>query len=60
MGKTFYQTPAVKREIRIRLTGQILGGSLVDKANIVSKGQDVENLDFSSGNTEGFNHMWEN
>ena len=36
-----------------------MAGSVVDHADITSVGQKVTDYDFSEGNTQGFNHTWE-
>ena len=59
INKAPYQTPAVEREIQLLMTGRILEASLVDKAEVVTKGQEVENFDFSPDNTGNYNHTWE-
>ncbi len=54
--KTRYIAPAVRRVMPIRLNGTLLSGSVADHVEVISMGQDVENLDFSG---DGFNHEWE-
>ena len=51
-----YVAPAILQEGRLELEMPILENSLVDKAVIVSVGQDVEEHDFSG---DDFNHEWE-
>lgn len=58
--KQQYVAPAILRQTALSMGVAILAQSIVDKANVVSMGQDVENLDFSPGNTNGFNFDWEN
>lgn len=58
--KQQYVAPAILRQTALSPGVALLAQSIVDKANVVSKGQDVENLDFSPGNNSGFNFDWEN
>ncbi len=51
-----YKAPAILREVRLQLEGELLSGSVVDHIEVTSMGQDVENIDFS-GDT--FNHDWQ-
>ena len=57
MKKMKYTPPAVLRERTIFVEESILVGSFADKTRIESKGQDVEQYDFSD---DSFNHTWEN
>ena len=51
-----YKAPAILREVRLQLEGEILGGSIVDKAPIISDGQEVVDI-----NADDFqwNNNWE-
>ena len=51
-----YKAPAILREVRLQLEGELLTGSVVDHIEVTSMGQDVEPIDFSP-NT--FNHDWQ-
>ncbi len=57
--KYHYDSPAIVRVIQLHTTGELLSGSVVDNANIRAVGQEVQDYDFTSGNTDGFNHTWE-
>lgn len=53
-----YQTPEILREVPFLLEAALLADSVVNKANVTSMGQKVEDYDFAAeGNT--FNHQWE-
>lgn len=54
--KLRYVTPAVLREVPFQTEGELLAGSIVDKASITSVGQSVKDYDFSGND---FNHDWE-
>ncbi len=58
--KQQYVAPAILRQTALSPGVALLAQSIVDKANVVSMGQDVENLDFSPNNSNGFNFDWEN
>jgi len=58
MKRKNYAPPEVLREGSLYLEAPILENSLVDKAAIVSVGQEVEEYDFSPENSD-FNHEWE-
>ena len=57
--KIQYVRPAILREVNLHTEGTLLAGSVVDHADITSVGQKVTDYNFSDGNTEGFNHTWE-
>ena len=57
--KYHYDSPAIVRVIQLHTTGELLSGTVVDNANIRAVGQEVQDYDFTSGNTDGFNHTWE-
>ena len=57
--KQRYVAPAILRQTALDRGCELLSGSIVDGANVVSMGQNVENLDFSPENTSGFNFEWE-
>lgn len=51
-----YVPPQVKHQARLMLEEPILENSFVDKAEINSIGQEVEDYNFGDS---GFNHVWE-
>lgn len=51
-----YETPRVLRVVAMNPEGPILAGSVADKAEVTSCGQEVVDLDFSRPE---FNHNWE-
>lgn len=51
-----YVAPAILREMQFVPDGQILAGSVVDKATVTSVGQEVNDINWEA---EGFNHTWE-
>ena len=51
-----YKAPAILREVCLQLEEELLVGSVIDKTDITSVGQTVDEYDFSK---EGFNHTWE-
>lgn len=57
--KQQYVAPAILRQTPLNKGCELLAGSIVNDANVISMGQDVENYDFSPTNTDGFNHQWE-
>jgi hypothetical protein len=57
--KQQYVAPAILRQTALLPGVTLLSQSVVDNANVVSMGQDVENLDFSPDNSGGFNFNWE-
>ena len=54
--KMRYNAPAVRRVVPVHLKGSLLSGSVADHIEVISMGQDVEELDFSG---DGFNHEWQ-
>ena len=54
--KMRYKAPAVRRVVPVHLKGSLLSGSVADHIEVISMGQDVEELDFSG---DGFNHEWQ-
>ena len=55
-----YKAPAILREVRLQLEGELLSGSVVDHIEVTSMGQEVDNYNYDfSSNTDGFNHNWE-
>lgn len=59
MNKTalFFEPARVLRKLSIEMEGELLAGSVVNKAGVQTKGQQVEEFDFSDSNTM-FNHSW--
>lgn len=51
-----YASPVILRVVGFAPRASLLAGSIVDKANVTSVGQQVDNYDFSDGS---FNHTWE-
>lgn len=51
-----YHPASVVRRIPIQMEGELLAGSVVDKMQVQSTGQEVEEIDFSRSS---FNHSWE-
>ena len=51
-----YEKPVIKRIVSFSLRRELLAGSVVDKAEVESVGQEVVEYDFSG---DGFNHDWE-
>lgn len=58
--KQQYVAPAILRQTALSQGVALLAQSIVDNANVVSMGQEVEDLDFSPSNTKGFNFDWDN
>lgn len=56
MKRNSYQSPVVLQEVSIRLERGFLAASLVDQAEVVAVGQEVQEYDLSS---DEFNHQWE-
>ena len=56
--KKKYSPPAVLRETAVFVEESILTGSIVNKTEIESKGQDVVQYDYSD-DSKNFNHTWE-
>ena len=54
--KKNYEAPAILRTTPFRMESTILAGSIVDKATVVSQGQQVDTYNFESNE---FNHTWE-
>lgn len=54
--KEIYHPAAILRRISLQTEGDLLSGSVVDKMQVQSAGQEVEEYDFS---TSPFNHSWE-
>ena len=55
-----YKAPAILREVRLQLEGELLTGSVVDHIEVTSMGQEVDNYDFNFGNpNDPFNHNWQ-
>ena len=55
-----YKAPAILREVRLQLEGELLSGSVKGNIDVTSMGQEVDNYDYDfSSNTDGFNHNWE-
>lgn len=50
-----YTKPEIKKIVELE-TGELMAGSVVEKAEVTSTGQEVIDLDFSSGE---FNTQWE-
>ena len=57
--KQQYVAPAILRQTHLSPGAALLAQSVVNNANVVSMGHNVENLDFSPENTSGFNFDWE-
>ena len=55
--KKTYAAPAILRLVDYAPQEALLAGSIVDKANVTSQGQEVDTYDW---NDSGFNHKWEN
>ena len=55
-----YKAPAILREVRLQLEGELLSGSVVNNIEVTSMGQEVDNYNFDFNNQDGFNHTWEN
>lgn len=55
--KKHYQSPELIRKVAFVSDVSLLAGSIVDKANVTSQGQEVDTYDW---NDSGFNHKWEN
>ena len=53
--KLHYETPAIRREVILRTEGEILAGSIVDNADVMTTGQEVVDLDFSNAE---FTYSW--
>lgn len=51
-----YQSPEILRKVAISSAASVLAGSIVDKANVVSQGQQVDTYNWTD---TGFNHDWE-
>lgn len=56
MERKKYITPRIKKVVILAEGYDILAGSVVDKADVTSTGQEVIDLDFSD---DSFNHNWE-
>ena len=56
-----YQTPTVLKEIDVLLERNFLEGSVVDDMTVVSMGQEVEDITFSTEGTDEnpFTFTWE-
>lgn len=54
--KMKYITPGIKKSVKLAEGYDILAGSVVEKTEVTSVGQEVIDFDFSDGN---FNHNWE-
>ena len=55
--KLYYEAPAILRKTPLRLEGEILAGSVVNQATIISNGQQVTDID--AGSTEfDWNNNW--
>ena len=59
--KQTYQTPVVLKEVDVLLERDFLAGSVVDDMTVVSTGQEVEELSFSTEGTDDnpFTFTWE-
>ena len=53
-------TPAILQELSLLGESPILQGSVASDMTVTATGQEVEDYDFGSANTEGFNHTWGN
>lgn len=53
--KNSFEPAKVLRKLAIEMEGNLLAGSVVDKAAVQTKGQQVEEFDF---NETMFNHSW--
>lgn len=51
-----YQSPEIIRKLAFVSDVSLLAGSIVDKANVTSQGQEVDTYNW---NDTGFNHDWE-
>lgn len=51
-----YEAPKIKKIVELRPEQDILAGSVVEKAEVTSMGQEVVEYDFSS---DEFNQEWE-
>ncbi len=56
MKKLPYVPPLILREMEFCVEKGLLAGSVVDKTTVTSVGQEVNDIDWSTG---GFNHTWE-
>ncbi len=52
-----YVSPVILRELPIAPNDQLLAGSVLDKANVTSVGQEVDDLNWNDPES-GFNHTW--
>ncbi len=57
--KKQFVTPRVIQEVSIQLEKDLLGGSVQNALTLKSMGIEVEDYDFSDGNTDGYSVYWE-
>ena len=56
--RTHYQTPRVLKEVAVQLEADLLAASIVDDSlSIISDGQEVTDIDASSGDFQ-WNEKW--
>ena len=53
----FYQSPAILRQVTVRMEGSILTASIHENMTVETTGHQVQNYDWS--NEQPFNHTWE-
>lgn len=53
--KQVYTAPAILRQVRLQLEGELLSGSVADHIEVTTMGQEVDDYDFGS---DDFNHEW--
>ena len=56
MTKKTYIPARIYQRLSIEMEGALLAGSVVEKMEVESAGQEVETFDFAD---TGFNHNWE-
>ena len=57
--KKQFVTPRVLQEVQIQLEKDLLQGSVQNGLTLKSMGIEVEDYDFSDGNTDGYSVYWE-
>jgi len=53
-----FEPPRIIQNLGIELSCDILSVSLVNDLTVRSTGQEVQEYDFSKGNTQSFNYEW--